>query len=189
MNYISPRDYILSGSYHSLNITGKEFKSDLEKAVVGYVIISSVGVRGRTYKKSASYSQLHELIFEHIKSNSPDEITKRLRGNIDKLQAHANIDYLSQKTRDKIKEKIQYFANLLTRPVSEISYNDFEPRGWGMLIAPSGTTPFMRYCNDIISALVEAQMLVKDRKLGPHYTRYKRVNRRIVDSVALNRNI
>ena len=60
--YITPRDYILSGDYKSLNIQGIEL-SPLEKAIIGFVVISSADVRGRKYVKSAAYHQIHELVF------------------------------------------------------------------------------------------------------------------------------
>ena len=76
---LRPLDYLSAYNHSSLKLPSFPVISELEKAIVGYVISNSAIKGGRKYEKSASYAGLRELVFEFYKMHYPHIISNFIK--------------------------------------------------------------------------------------------------------------
>jgi len=159
------RDYVLSADYRSLRIKDRPDLEGLELAIVGYVICSSVTTKKGEPKceHTTSYAMLQELIFEYFKINEPDNIKRSLDKNIRTLQ-RVHTAYLAPEFVEKVEYRKRFFTELLSREVSKITYEEFEPKSWNIEVLSSLTTPFKKDCNDRINELGTSGILIRLRQ-------------------------
>jgi len=161
-----PREFVSNSPWFGLELSQQDGLSDLERAIVSFVISSDSEKGGREYQHTASYRVLQEFIFEYISSNNGNRIISFIDQNIRRLDA---LDTGLGRGYQRMVTKLRnHFRRLKTKPVTAIGYLDFEPKDLGK-IDSAGTTPFRRYCNAIINNLVDREILIRYRELGPTY--------------------
>ena len=151
-DFITPENYIRSGAYKKIQVSGIERKlSDLEKAVVGYISVQKpvkISQKARwsplSYQisrivpnlpesvKKVKEEDLLELIFEFYKQVNPDKLEKILSRTIALLETRAakfgswpiKNEYCLSNERNS-KKLANYFKELISADLSDVKYLDF----------------------------------------------------------------
>ena len=195
-----PKTYILGNYWRSISVNSPVILSDLEKAVVGYTAYGIAEKGSEVLMQTTTYERLLRLVFEFARIHQPSIIRNSLDKSLEQLDRVANLDGLrSKKLKVRVlKAKYQRTKNEYTRrtpkeakvgnngyasngdnylqhpgkDVNKMAYEEFALHGFASVL-PSHKTPFQKYCQGLIEALVKKQVLYKGKKVGKGFIRVR----------------
>lgn len=153
---LKPQHYFQHYNFATLNVPAFSGISDLERAIAGYVISCEVIKQdGTRYKKSASYPELSELVFEFYKIFYPKiarRFIRQTREFVENFYFAASKDGLSEKYLSDISALVEHLRRLERVPVKKISYKDYESNKLDDLLFQQ-SPPLKTYVRNILTNL------------------------------------
>ena len=200
--YSDARYFVTRGDYKLLKVDDTNL-SDLELAVIGYILVSpkrdTNDVKFPSQirdlpnpARSMPYDVLQRLIFEYLKFNDPNELTRLIGRNVGSLVRR--LTYLRKDIAERgphpiVTEKIRrvevlkaYFLRLSSGDVDKLTFEKFYPPefldmfGVGFIKSVKSGTFFARNCLGLVKNLVSSGLLLEYYDPRDHNRAYLTLN-------------
>ena len=165
----NPKEYVASGAFNSLQLPAFPDLSELEKAIVGFVIDSSVTSTkketvGVEIQHTAYNDDIKQVIFEYLKIENKGLLRRFIDADLRMLESIDSSRWKHEYKRAHTIARDAYKA-LVAKDVSEIEYHEIESTEFKMVMAiRTGPTAFRNYYRPHLSKLTSLSVLTSQRQ-------------------------